>query len=93
MQEKFVDGTPLREVGDRAAQGVDARGDPRDAHPAPRNQRVHVALPLAATIPLSVLGAMWTLTGVLSKCSIYYALGFSTCPVSGAPRPSLRGNR
>lgn len=52
-----------------------------------------ISLPLAATIPLSVLGAMWTLTGVLSKCSIYYALGFSTCPVSGAPRPSLRGNR
>lgn len=50
-----------------------------------------VGLPLAAAIPLSVLGAMWTLTGVLSKCSIYYALGYSTCPVSGARRLPFAG--
>jgi hypothetical protein len=28
---------------------------------------------------MSVLGAMWMATGVLSKCSIYYLLGHSTC--------------
>lgn len=42
----------------------------------------YLALPLAAAIPMSVLGAMWFLTGVLSRCSIYYLLGYSTCPVS-----------
>ncbi|MBN8611095.1 MAG: DUF2892 domain-containing protein [Deltaproteobacteria bacterium] len=48
----------------------------------------YFALPLWAAITLSVLGAMWFLTGVLSKCSIYYVLGYSTCPASGR---SLRG--
>ena len=51
-----------------------------------------VALPLAATLPLSVLGAMWMLTGLLSKCSLYYLLGYSTCPARGHA-DSLRGNR
>jgi hypothetical protein len=48
----------------------------------------HYALPLAATIGLTLAGAMWTSTAVLSKCSIYYALGYSTCPVSGKPAGS-----
>ncbi len=34
----------------------------------------------AVAAPLTVLGAMWLATGVLSKCTIYYLLGFSTCP-------------
>ncbi len=42
-------------------------------------------LPPAAVIPMSVLGGMWFLTGILSKCSVHYALGYSTCPVSGEP--------
>ena len=46
-----------------------------------------VALPLAASLPLSVLGAMWMLTGLLSKCSIYYLLGYSTGPVSAQTLP------
>lgn len=45
----------------------------------------YLALPLWASIPMTVLGVMWTATGVLSKCSIYYALGYSTCPHE--PRP------
>lgn len=42
-------------------------------------------LPSWTAIAMSAFGAIWFLTGVLSKCSIYYALGYSTCPVSGQP--------
>ncbi len=46
-------------------------------------------LPLWASIPMTVLGVMWTATGLLSKCSIYYALEYSTCPRrTTARRPS-----
>lgn len=41
----------------------------------------YFALPGWAAVPMSVFGLMWFATGVLSKCSIYYALGYSTCPV------------
>lgn len=51
----------------------------------------YLALPLQVTIAMSVFGAMWFLTGVLSKCSIYYALGYSTCPASGRPLEARRG--
>lgn len=37
-------------------------------------------LGLGLAVPLTVLGLMWVATGVLSKCTIYYLLGFSTCP-------------
>lgn len=43
--------------------------------------------PRWASIAMTVLGVMWFATGVLSKCSIYYMLGYSTCPVSGEPAP------
>jgi len=43
------------------------------------------ALPRWCALAMSVFGAMWFLTGVVSKCSIYYALGYSTCPASGRP--------
>lgn len=36
-------------------------------------------------VPVSILGVMWTATGVLSKCSIYYLLGHSTCPNESRP--------
>jgi hypothetical protein len=42
-----------------------------------------LALPLWASTLLCVLGGMWFLTGVLSKCSIYYLLGVSTRRASG----------
>lgn len=45
----------------------------------------YLALPAWAAIAMSVFGLMWFATGVLSKCSIYYLLGYSTCPVSGQP--------
>lgn len=43
----------------------------------------YLALPTWATVSMSVFGAMWVATGLLSKCSIYYLLGYSTCRVSG----------
>lgn len=43
--------------------------------------------PQWASITMSVLGVMWLATGVLSKCSIYYMLGYSTCPVRSEPAP------
>ncbi|MFO0610557.1 MAG: DUF2892 domain-containing protein [Polyangiales bacterium] len=46
-------------------------------------------LPRVGAVALSVLGAMWFATGVLSKCSIYYLLGYSSCPASGE---RLRGD-
>jgi Protein of unknown function (DUF2892) len=36
--------------------------------------------PLGMAVGLSVAGAVWVATGVLSRCSIYYLLGYSTCP-------------
>lgn len=46
--------------------------------------------PTWASAAMSLLGVMWMATGVLSKCSIYYMLGYSTCPVSGQSAPSTR---
>jgi uncharacterized membrane protein HdeD (DUF308 family) len=43
----------------------------------------YLGLPLSASIVMSVFGLMWLATGVLSRCSIYYLFGYSTCPVSG----------
>lgn len=43
-------------------------------------------LPVWASATLSVLGVMWTATGILSKCSIYYLLGYSSCPASRLER-------
>jgi Protein of unknown function (DUF2892) len=36
--------------------------------------------PPGVAIGLSIAGAAWVATGVLSRCSIYYLLGVSTCP-------------
>lgn len=44
----------------------------------------YFGLPVWASASLSVLGLMWAATGVLSKCSIYYLLGYSTCPLESA---------
>lgn len=45
----------------------------------------YFALPRWAATSMTVLGVMVLATAVLSKCSIYYLLGYSTCPVSGPP--------
>ena len=37
-------------------------------------------------IALAIAVGMLLLTSMLGSCSIYYMLGFSTCPISGAPR-------
>lgn len=44
-----------------------------------------ISLPL--TIGLGLLAGGLLLTSVLGSCSIYYMLGYSTCPVSGKPNP------
>jgi uncharacterized membrane protein HdeD (DUF308 family) len=43
------------------------------------------AFPIWAAVPMSGFGLMWFATGVFSRCSIYYVLGHSTCPVAGQP--------
>jgi hypothetical protein len=48
---------------------------------------LYVGLPTWARAVMLVLGTMWTTTGVLSKCSIYYALGYSTCPLGDDRAP------
>jgi Protein of unknown function (DUF2892) len=42
-----------------------------------------LGLALWLSVTMTVLGSMWTASGVLSRCSIYYMLGYSTCPISG----------
>lgn len=39
-----------------------------------------VQAPWGTAIGLSVAGAAWMATGVLSRCTIYYLLGYSSCP-------------
>jgi Protein of unknown function (DUF2892) len=48
----------------------------------------YLPVPLWASIVITVFGVMWTATGVLSKCSIYYLLGHSTCPTTKVGRSS-----
>lgn len=45
--------------------------------------------PLAATIALLLAGVGWAATGVLSRCSVYYLLGYSTCPVQQSRHPNI----
>ncbi|MEM9073735.1 MAG: DUF2892 domain-containing protein [Myxococcota bacterium] len=40
-------------------------------------------LPFWAVIATAVSGGAWALTGIVSRCGMYYLLGHSTCPVSG----------
>lgn len=47
----------------------------------------YVGIPTWAAAGMSVLGVMTLATAVLSKCSIYYLMGYSSCPISGAPSP------
>lgn len=37
-------------------------------------------------IVATVVSAAFLMTSILGSCSIYYMLGWSTCPVSGRPR-------
>lgn len=47
----------------------------------------YLSVPLWGAIIMTVFGLMWLATGILSKCSIYYVLGYSTCPASGRRFP------
>jgi hypothetical protein len=44
-------------------------------------------LPLGWAIGLGIVALMSLLTSLMGVCSIYYMLGYSTCPVSGKPNP------
>lgn len=46
--------------------------------------------PLGAKVALGLGGVLWALTGVLRKCSVYYLLGYSSCPAESSP-PADRG--
>lgn len=45
----------------------------------------YLGLATWVSVVLGALGLMWVATGVLSKCTIYYALGYSSCPVRSHP--------
>ena len=47
----------------------------------------YLDVPTWARVVLAVIGVMWTATGVLSKCSIYYAVGYSSCPARQTAPP------
>jgi hypothetical protein len=44
-------------------------------------------LPLGWAIGLGVFSLMLLATSLMGVCSVYYMLGYSTCPVSGQPNP------
>lgn len=39
-----------------------------------------IGAPPWAAVALTIVGVMWTLTGVVGRCALYYMLGYSTCP-------------
>jgi hypothetical protein len=41
-------------------------------------------------IGLGTLSAMLLVTSLTGACSIYYMLGYSTCPISGKPNPKMK---
>ena len=45
-------------------------------------------VPVGVAWALGVVGLVWALTGIVSRCGIYYLLGYSTCPISGNAPPS-----
>lgn len=47
----------------------------------------YFALPDSVAIGMSAFGAIWFATGVLSRCSIYYLLGYSSCPARRSADP------
>lgn len=46
------------------------------------------SLPMGWAIGLGIFSTMLLLTSVMGVCSVYYLLGYSTCPVSGKPNPN-----
>lgn len=41
-----------------------------------------LGLSLGPALGLTIGGVMWFATGVRSRCTIYYVLGHSTCPIA-----------
>jgi hypothetical protein len=51
-----------------------------DKNVGPRDRAFRLLhAPRGTAIGLSIAGAVWMATGALSRCSIYYLLGYSTC--------------
>lgn len=50
----------------------------------------YLGVPTWASGIMIVLGLMAVLTAILAKCSIYYLLGYSTCPMTGDSSPLRR---
>jgi hypothetical protein len=46
-----------------------------------------VAMPSGVFYAAVIVGAMIALSGLLARCTVYYLLGYNTCPISGRPRP------
>jgi hypothetical protein len=46
-----------------------------------------IAMPHGFTYAAVIVGAMIALSGLLARCSIYYLLGYRTCPISGKASP------
>ncbi len=49
-----------------------------------------VDFPIGINYAAVIIGAMTTASGLLARCTVYYLLGYSTCPISNKPNPLLR---
>jgi len=47
-----------------------------------------LTLPTGLSVALLLLGTMWVATGVLSRCTIYYLVGYSTRSKMRESRPT-----
>ncbi len=48
-----------------------------------------ITLPLGIGYGVSTIGAMIFVTGIVSRCALYYLLGYSTCPASEKSDPFI----
>ena len=46
-----------------------------------------VPMPSGVLYAVVIVGAMIALSGFLARCTVYYLLGYRTCPISGTPSP------
>lgn len=49
-----------------------------------------VSMPRGLGYLASIIGAMTALTGIASRCALYYLSGFSTCPITNTHRGTER---
>lgn len=51
---------------------------------------VHNHASIGITIALVLIGINVAMTGIRGVCSIYYMLGYLTCPISNKPNPKMK---